>query len=181
LKNIQHLYFLTITMIILFVSPTQSQIQFTSHTIISSELSADGAESVYAADVDGDGDMDVLSASHRDDKIAWYENMKITNINEKYVFNIPEEYKLYNNFPNPFNPRTIIRYEIPTSCSVELSIYNQLGQKVYTLVNKWQTAGTYQVVWDGKDDQGQPVASGVYVYQIKAGDFVEARKMVLMR
>jgi len=175
MKSIQYFF-----IVLLFVSTTQSQIQFTPHTIISRELAAMEARSVYAIDMDGDGDIDVLSASF-DDKIAWYENLMITNIEDKYTFTIPEEFKLYNNFPNPFNSDTIILYEIPKSNSVKLTIYNPLGQRVRTLLNKWQTAGRYQLIWDGKDDKGQSVASGVYIYQIKAGDFVKARKKVLMR
>jgi len=90
-------------------------------------------------------------------------------------------FELFQNYPNPFNPETNIQYNIPKATNVSLEIYNTLGQKIRTLVKKKQTAGTYQVLWDGKDDEGKPVASGIYIYQIKAGDFVKARKMVLMR
>jgi len=109
-----------------------------------------------------------------------YSPMNIVAIKNK-SHKIPLTFSLYQNYPNPFNPNTAIRYQLPRTERVEITIYNTLGQKIRTLVKKLQLPGTYQVVWDGKDDKGNPVASGVYMYQIKAGDFVKARKMVLMR
>jgi flagellar hook assembly protein FlgD len=95
---------------------------------------------------------------------------------------LPTEYALNQNYPNPFNPSTVIEYAIPTfhnSQNVKLEIYNTLGQKVRTLVDKEQTAGRYQVEWDGKNDIGKPVTSGLYVYRIKAGIFSEVKKCFL--
>ena len=99
---------------------------------------------------------------------------------------LPEQFSLYQNFPNPFNPATTISYALPKSGHIELTIYNLLGQKVRTLVNTYQPAGQFQVQWDGRDAQGNPVASGVYVYKLKAKSvpgerFEEVRKMILMR
>ncbi len=94
--------------------------------------------------------------------------------------------RLLNNFPNPFNPATTIAYDLPGPCSVEITIYNLLGQKVRTLVNTHKPAGHYHVRWDGLDDSGNPVASGVYVYKLKVEgtsgkNFVRMKKMVLIR
>jgi hypothetical protein len=88
----------------------------------------------------------------------------------------PIEYHLADNFPNPFNPRTIINYELPITNYVYLSIYNNLGQKILTLVDKQQKAGYYQVEWDATN-----YASGIYYYRLKAGDFHDVKKMILFR
>jgi hypothetical protein len=89
---------------------------------------------------------------------------------------MPKEPKLLNNFPNPFNPRTIINYELPIPNYVELRIYNLLGQNVETLVSATKPAGQHQVEWDGSGS-----ASGVYYYRINIGDYQEIKKMVLMK
>jgi hypothetical protein len=88
----------------------------------------------------------------------------------------PQIYQLSQNYPNPFNPRTVIRWQLAGNSNVELSIYNLLGQKVATLVNKKQHAGTYQVEWDAS-----AFASGVYYYKIEAGEFQDVKKMILLR
>jgi PKD repeat protein len=94
---------------------------------------------------------------------------------------IPERYSLSQNYPNPFNPNTIISFELPKAGNVELSVYNLLGQKVATLVNSYHDAGIYETEWDGTDDSGNRVSSGVYLYRLNAGDFVETKKMILTK
>ena len=79
------------------------------------------------------------------------------------------------------NPETRIEYEIAERSDVQLEIYNILGQKVRTLVNGVQSAGAYHATWDGRDRQGKPAASGIYVYRLKAGEFVVVKKLVLNR
>ena len=89
---------------------------------------------------------------------------------------------LEQNYPNPFNPETTIHYELPKTSKVVLRIYNTLGQEVRKLVNERQPAGAYQMSWDGRDEGGKQVSSGIYFYQLKAGNsFLETKKMVLMR
>ncbi len=90
-------------------------------------------------------------------------------------------FELRQNYPNPFNPATNIEFRIVNSEFVTLEIYDLLGREVKTLVNEHRVAGNYSVQWDGTDDAGQPAASGVYLYRLKAGDFSQTRKMVLMR
>jgi hypothetical protein len=94
---------------------------------------------------------------------------------------VPEHFALNQNYPNPFNPMCEISYALPTDCHVTLTIYNVLGQRVKVLVDEYQNAGNKTVSWDSKDDQGQEVTSGIYFYRIKAGDFVQSKKMVLLR
>jgi hypothetical protein len=93
----------------------------------------------------------------------------------------PASYALHQNYPNPFNPATTIQYDLKNAADVTLNVYNLLGQKIRTLVSENQPAGYREVVWDGRNDDGVSVASGIYIYRIEAGDFVQTRKMVLMR
>jgi hypothetical protein len=88
---------------------------------------------------------------------------------------------LSQNYPNPFNPQTVISYSLTQNTRVELMIYNILGQRIRTLVDEFQTAGFKTIHWDGKDNQGEEVASGIYFYRLKAGDYSETKKMVLMK
>jgi hypothetical protein len=90
-------------------------------------------------------------------------------------------YKLERNFPNPFNPETIISFNLPEASAVKLNVYNILGQMVRTLVDEELPAGAHSVMWDGKNGQGSEVASGVYFYRIKAGDFESTMRMTLLR
>lgn len=94
---------------------------------------------------------------------------------------IPEEYVLSQNYPNPFNPETKICYQLPQTDQVTIMIYNSLGQNIRTLVNKVQPAGSYSTRWDGRDDEGMAVASGIYLYEIKADQYHEVKKMLLLR
>jgi len=87
---------------------------------------------------------------------------------------------LYMNFPNPFNPSTTIRYSLKELKHVSLVVYNSLGQEVRKLVDTSQNTGIHTVVWDGKNDSGQKVSSGVYLYRLKAGSFVQTHRMMLV-
>lgn len=92
----------------------------------------------------------------------------------------PRVFALHQNFPNPFNPQTIIRYSLPEATCVQVTIYSLRGQAVCTLVNASQSAGEKAVIWDGRDNQGAPVASGIYWYRLQAGSQGASRKMLLL-
>ncbi len=94
---------------------------------------------------------------------------------------VPVAFELGQNYPNPFNPASTIEYALPQPVKVELRVFNILGQVVRTLVDEEKAAGYYQVIWDGTDQTGKPVSTGIYLYQIKAGDFVETKKMQLIK
>jgi len=94
---------------------------------------------------------------------------------------LPTEFGLSQNVPNPFNPSTIVEYALPKDAQVNLSIYNVLGQHVTTLVNEMQRAGRQTVTWDGTDASGVSVASGVYFYKLRAGDYSNTKKMLLLK
>ena len=95
---------------------------------------------------------------------------------------IPTSFSLDQNYPNPFNPTTTIRYGLPKDENVSLKVYSLLGQEVTTLLNEViQKAGYHTVVWDGRNQRGSTVASGLYIYQLKAGTFSSMKKMILIR
>jgi hypothetical protein len=95
--------------------------------------------------------------------------------------NQPGEFSLEPNYPNPFNAETVIGYGLPHEAHVELAVYNILGQRARTLVNRIQSAGSHQIRWDGTDDSGRPLASGLYFYRMRVGESIRTRKTVLMR
>lgn len=94
---------------------------------------------------------------------------------------IPKEFELEQNYPNPFNPSTTIRYNLKENAKVTLIIYNTLGQIVKTLVDRDETVGIKNISWDGKDEFGKQVASGIYIYKLKAGNTVFTRKMLFIK
>ncbi|MCK6621236.1 MAG: T9SS type A sorting domain-containing protein [Calditrichaceae bacterium] len=109
-----------------------------------------------------------------------YFDTDIVGIEEEPM-HTTEQYNLLQNYPNPFNPSTTIRYILPKSADVVLNIYNSLGQKIKTLVSNRQPAGVYQIEWDGKNENAERVASGVYLCRFSAGEFIETHKMLLLR
>lgn len=94
---------------------------------------------------------------------------------------LPEKFELYQNYPNPFNPNTTIKFAVPTTQFITINVYDLLGRKVKTLVNGVYEPGEYKVVWDGTDDFGKPVSSGIYLYQLRAGQNILVKKMLLVK
>jgi hypothetical protein len=94
---------------------------------------------------------------------------------------IPRQYILYQNYPNPFNPNTTIEYDLPRNSIVQLMIYNVLGEKIVTLVDARQPAGHYKVGWNGTNQTGKHVASGVYYYRLHTENFVQIKKMLFVK
>jgi len=103
----------------------------------------------------------------------------VTNIHDKEF--VPVKYTLFQNYPNPFNPSTIISYALPKSSLVTVKIYDMLGREVKTLVNEEQNLGVNTIQWNGDNNYGARVSSGTYIYRIKAGDFIQAKKMILLK
>jgi hypothetical protein len=94
---------------------------------------------------------------------------------------IPDVFSLEQNYPNPFNPSTIIKFSLPEPSNVKLDIYNSIGQKVITLIDKYMQPGFYLQQWNGEDVFGEPLASGIYFYIIQANQFVNTKKMILVK
>ncbi len=111
----------------------------------------------------------------------FFHNNLLVSINERFA-QFPEQFHLFRNYPNPFNPTTNMDFLIPNTEFVNLTVYDVLGRKVKTLVNERKPAGRYTVQWNGTNDAGAQVGSGVYFYRLHIADkFVQTRKMVLMR
>ena len=101
----------------------------------------------------------------------------IANANEKNnLKHVPDQFILNQNFPNPFNPETIINYSVPIQSFVSLKIFDLLGNEIKTLVNSYRHPGNYSVKFDASE-----ISSGIYFYRLQAGDFMQTKKMVLIR
>jgi hypothetical protein len=106
---------------------------------------------------------------------------KVTNVEEEEEIVSPQDFQLFQNHPNPFNNETIIKYTLSKSSHVSLVIYNILGQKVRTLVSEYQKPGVKTVSWDGKDEKGEDLSSGIYLYKLKSGEITQTKRMLLLK
>jgi len=104
----------------------------------------------------------------------------VTSINEDAP-SIPSSFVLQQNYPNPFNPTTVINYQLKVAGNVKLTIYNQLGEEVRSLVNAKQAPSYYQIEWNGLNNSGERVTSGIYLYRLEADTIIQTRKMLLLR
>lgn len=106
----------------------------------------------------------------------------VSGIDDGFTIITPDDYELAQNYPNPFNPSTTIEFTLPINKAISLKVYNTLGQEVKTLISSQPyAAGTHQTQWDGTNNNGQQVASGVYIYQLKFGNFTKSKRMTLIR
>ncbi len=124
---------------------------------------------------------------------VWYDDFSVkkvtmvevpTSVNDpkNYAkFELPKEYILKQNYPNPFNPTTTIAYSVPKDSKIQMEIYNLMGQKVKTLFNGFNAAGSHKIEWDGTNDAGKPLSSGVYLLILRSGNFVTAKRMTLLK
>jgi len=122
------------------------------------------------------GAVDSYTSINSNQFITATEGGVLTGIKKDLNLNIPDGYSLEQNYPNPFNPSTIIRFSIPEESNVSIVVFNSLGEEVRTLVNEKFTSGSYEVEFDAS---GLP--SGIYLYKINAGSFVETKKMILLK
>ena len=153
----------------------------------------------FYSDHNGNGSYDAPPADHAwrvsftpgtgDTTLSFVHNTDFTDIEWDVVSaisaadatGIVTDYRLAQNFPNPFNPVTTIEYTLPGNADVQIIVYNILGQKVKTLVNRVVPAGTYRVLWDGTNDAGMQVAGGLYIYRLYTEKTTITRKMVFMK
>jgi hypothetical protein len=138
---------------------------------------------LLGGDLDADADIDLLVANYSSNNVGWLKNTTtlVVSADDEAGEVLPSQYSLEQNYPNPFNPTTTINYSVPEQADVEITVYNLIGQRVNTLVDEEKAAGNYSATWDGKDDNGKPVSSGVYFYRLKAGNVSETRKMMLLK
>jgi hypothetical protein len=118
---------------------------------------------------------------------SWTNEEREVHVYESFVDvavspeQMPRAFDLAQNYPNPFNPSTVISYSLGRDCHVKVVVSNILGQMVTTLVDADQAVGPHSVVWNGLDDRGMQVVSGIYLFRVQAGDFAQIRKMVLLK
>lgn len=146
------------------------------------QLSEDIATGESGSDSDGDGVPYIPEQPNNLPPVFASEatlNLNLTSV-ENEIINVTD-YKLEQNFPNPFNPSTIISFDVPADTYVKLSVFNIIGQEVAQLVNENKKAGHYQVNWNGLDNSGNKVSSGVYLYTLKASDKSFTKKMILAK
>ena len=113
--------------------------------------------------------------------MSYYETGYVnidSNLNDPQI---PSLYSLYQNYPNPFNPTTTLQYDLPIDGLVNITIYDMLGNVINQLVNEVQNSGYKSIQWNAKNNKGQPVSAGVYLYRIEAGDFRQTKKMILLK
>jgi hypothetical protein len=153
-----------------------------------SQCSGCEAYPTIIADFDNDGIVELII-----EEIHYYPNsvyvythynystgVPITSVGEPANFKLTE-FELYNNFPNPFNPSTTIRYSITSPEKVSIRIYDISGQLVKDFNKEHNRAGQFEIIWDGKNNFNEKVSSGAYFYQIVAGNNVEAKKMIMLK
>jgi|WetSurMetagenome_2_1015567.scaffolds.fasta_scaffold74537_2 hypothetical protein len=126
-----------------------------------------------------------VNASNIGGTSYWSDVWNFTTLNQIGISlissEVPSEYKLYNNYPNPFNPATNIKYQIPNNKFTTLKIYDILGKEVITLVNEFQKAGTYEIQFSIDQFTSNQLPSGIYFYTIRSGDFTDTKKMLMIK
>ena len=143
---------------------------------------------LFSGDIDNDGNGDVIfsSASFATDKpqlfmVEHEEEVIVVNIDHNDSDIIPNKVSLEQNFPNPFNPATAFQYNLAESGIIELTITDIIGRKVTTLISGYQRSGNHNVLWTGKDSNGNQVPSGIYFYNLKSGSNIITKKMTLSK
>jgi len=153
---------------------TYESIPINVGSILVQKLDPSVEDPILQVDINGDGNFDFT----KEPDISFI----VTSIDEiTGVRTAPDRLLLEQNYPNPFNPSTTIIYHVPTSSKVKLQIYNLAGQQVATLVNEKRQAGIYSIKWDGTDESGRTVSSGLYLYKLESADFIQVRKFVIVR
>lgn len=97
------------------------------------------------------------------------------------ISELAQGYKIFQNYPNPFNPTTVISYSLPTAGIIELSVFSSIGEKVITLVSGQQNSGNHSITWNGKNQNGYVLPSGMYYYSMTFKNFTQTRKMLLIK
>jgi hypothetical protein len=143
---------------------------------------------VFLADMNYDTYLDLIVSTTKYtgiDSLMIFWNTKelipVITDDDGIINNLPQLFSLAQNYPNPFNPTTTISYTLESRSHVKLTVYNLLGQKVVALVDESKPPGNYDVVWNGKDDRGNLVASGIYFYQLETDKQAKAKKMILIK
>lgn len=147
---------------------------WTKHFI---DTNLEGPRVFFITDVDGDNIKDLIVPAMSN--LVWYKNPTLGV--EDVTSSIPTEFELYQSYPNPFNPTTTIHYILPKESVVTITIYDMLGKAINRIISQKLPSGKHSIRWNGDDNNGNLVGTGIYFYQIQAGDYVNTKKMLLMK
>ncbi|UCH66017.1 MAG: T9SS type A sorting domain-containing protein, partial [Ignavibacterium sp.] len=120
----------------------------------------------------------LLALSHSDIRSLYDIVSSVDEQSEKFIL---DQSILFQNYPNPFNSQTVISFQIKTAAIVKLEIYNLLGNKIQTLVDEYKGVGPYSESWDGKDENGLQVPTGIYFYRLRANDYTQTKKLLIIK
>jgi len=159
-----------------YVNGVIALLRYEDNTIVADSLLLQTNFNIPSFGTDESNELYILAATG---DIYRFNEAKTTRVGNQSQ--TPSNFSLEQNYPNPFNPQTTIKYTLRKTASVQLSIYNTLGQQVRMLLHGAQPSGDYSLTWDGKDNKGALVSSGIYFYKLKAAETVLTRKMVFAR
>ncbi len=159
------------------IAPTSLGMYFASTTVGDSVVF--DTTGIGPATVDSTHNRIFAAVAHFSSLVLAERSVSTVRVDDQ--LRMPADYTLAQNFPNPFNPSTTIAYQVPERTMVNLTIYDMLGRRINTLVNEVRTSGTYEVLWDGTDEDGRPVSSGVYFYRLQTDRSSQMKRMVLLR
>jgi len=177
---------------------TESEINNLGFNLLRSVEGSDGFRRINSELIPGAGNSsDTQNYSYRDpnvltgqvycyklesvDSRGAIDLLRTVSVDFSEEYAVPTEYELSQNFPNPFNPQTTINFQIPEPGRVEITVFNLLGQRMTPLLERDLEAGYHQLVWNGTDEFGRSLGSGVYILRMTAGDYVSHRKVMLLR
>jgi hypothetical protein len=148
----------------------------------SAGIDADGRLAVFEFERTNRRGMDLI-LEEADFRSADNAGISVADLPEVSIdgLDIPARYELVQNYPNPFNATTQIEFRLPQQSQMQLVILNVLGQPVRTLINRSMDAGTHRIVWNGRNETGQEVVSGIYIVHMKAGSFRETKEMLFLK
>ena len=145
-------------------------------------IASDGCQTMYYDNKPSPFDADSIHVTMPSDVTGVNFNIPSAVGDEENQTSLkPSEFDLNQNYPNPFNPTTVIEYTLQKKAQVNLTIYNLLGQKVKALVGEHQSAGSYKITWDGKNEQGKISSSGIYFYRLEVNGVPQTKRMVLLK
>ncbi|NIP44541.1 MAG: T9SS type A sorting domain-containing protein [candidate division Zixibacteria bacterium] len=169
---------------------TNTQIYNTSGETNGIHLSSrdlDNGTFLWTAPQAGTGEVTLYIAGHQgatsgpNTDLTLSSSEMATDAEDDEFLAVPDDYSLNGNYPNPFNPTTSIQFDLPRQSHVTIEIFNLLGQKVARLTDEEYPAGSHKVIWNGMSSNGQSVSSGIYFYRMEAGEFIETKKMLLLK
>lgn len=189
---------------VVWQSLSENPLSLYDHTVIGQVLDAEGnliRANIPIGNVEQPGVWQMypeVAATGNSVMVIWQDNRRamgwdiyghyfesipsdITSVDESDIVTLPSSFRLGQNYPNPFNPTTQVEFSLPEACHVKLDIYNITGQKVLSLIDNNLDAGVHIIQWDGKDTNGRPVATGIYFYRLQAGEFINSKKMLLLK